>query len=354
MGITKCKVGKEYSINELNNICGCCIKNHTTGWHIESTYVMLFLTLDKEIMENDFTDSFGNMTTSEKRQEIHDYIDYFDIAKKIFHWEAPTMLNDLNENLQDFIKKKKKFHLFVREFYKKNREDDPHEMFFYCGPIKYIDHKNAINGRGVFFQSKLEKINKKNLEHLYNWRSKNPEISSIIAENIDGTDDTCDKLTIAREGKHHEYKKFFFGHKDFSGDDDVKTRCLQYICACFNQSGGGKLIIGVKDDSKDKDGSYEVSGIEEDMKFKSEDKYKDTVVSSIKSAFNDYEDILDFFRVDIHRCRNGKHICVCVINEIRKKKPVTFRGEYYTRGDARTECVKDPKKFEENWLKKNG
>ena len=347
MGINKCKVGKEYSIDKLNDICGTDIKSHTTGWHIENTYVMLFLTLDKEIMENDYTDNFSKMTTSEKRQEIHDYIDYFDIVKKIFHWEAPTMLNDYNDDLQAFIKKKKKFHLFVREYYKKNKGENPCKSFFYCGPIKYLAHDNKINGRGVIFQSKLEKIDKKNLGHLYNWRPKDPVISSIIANNVDGTRDTCAELIIAREGLHHEYKKFFFGHKDFSGDDDIKSRCLEYICAMFNQYGGGKLIIGVRDDSKTSDGSYEVTGIEEDMKFKSEDKYKDSIVSSIRSAFKDYENIISCFKVFIHRCENGKHICVCEMD--RMQEPVRFRGHLYRRGDARTERVQDEAKFIANW-----
>ena len=71
------KLGKEYTVKEIGSKLKCKVKNHTTGWHIEKGFVILFLTLDKVFMENSYTSEFSKMSAREQRQEIHEYSDYF-------------------------------------------------------------------------------------------------------------------------------------------------------------------------------------------------------------------------------------------------------------------------------------
>ena len=250
MSIKHLKLGKEYTVEEIGRKFKCKIEDHTVGWHIEDRFVILLLTLDKEIMEIKDPKKYMKLTTKERRKEDYYYRDYFDIGKRLFYWEGPTDLDENHQDIQSFINNEKKFYLFVREYYKKTNNDMPYEKFTYAGPIMYKTHSSSkyMFGRPVSFDSKLLEIEDKGrLAKLYRWESKESEIAQEqFLRNQEEDKESHKEWINLSEGKELEFKAIFF-----SEDPLWTDRCLKTVCA-FANTVGGHLIIGVKDPTKTK------------------------------------------------------------------------------------------------------
>ena len=339
MSIKHLKLGKEYTVKEIGSHFKCKIKDHTAGWHIEERFVILFLTLDKEFMENENTPEFAKMSTREKRREIYNYCDFFDIQKQLFFWEGPTDLDESSEDIRSFIEGKKPFYLFVREYYKKEAEDIPYEKFTYAGKITYKSHKSKYeSGKPVTLESKLDKIDDTGkLSKLYDWDPPESEIrQQVYLQQQKDDKEACGKWTKLDEGLKHEYKATFFGHKNYGDDEINKERCCKTICAFLNTS-GGNLIIGVRDDSKTKQKDrYDVTGIEKDIKFKDKNDYKTRITTSIRSALDD-KVIHGYYEVLIHECVNFSHICRIDVRS--SPKVCRYKTRVYIRNGDTTQVL---------------
>ena len=349
MSIKHLKLGKEYTIEEIGRKFKCKIEDHTVGWHIEDRFVILLLTLDKEIMEIKDEKKYIKLTTKERRKEDYYYKDYFDIEKRLFHWEGPTDLDENHQDIKAFINNEKQFYLFVREYYRKTQDDEAYEKFTYVGPIEYKSHdsKNKI-GRPVAFDSKLTKIEDKGkLAKLYRWVSKESEIAqeqflSNQKEDKEEYKEWINKL----EGKELEYKAIFFSKDPFWTD-----RCLETVCA-FTNTVGGYLIIGVKDPTKinkfNKNKLHIVSGIEKDIKFESKDDYKTKITNRIKVSLSDV--VIDHIR--FLECYNDLHICLIKINPLpRSAVPCRYKERIYERAQDTTRKISIDKEinFIDRW-----
>ena len=330
MSLKHLKLGKEYTVEEIGRMGKCKIEDHTVGWHIEDNFVILLLTLDKEIMEIKDPKKYMKLTTKERRKEDYYYRDYFDIEKRLFYWEGPTDLDENHQDIQSFINKEKPFYLFVREYYKKTVDDMPYEKFTYAGRIVYKTHSlsNSISGRPVSFVSQLLKIEDKGrLAKLYRWKSKESEIAQEqFLRNQEEDKQSCKEWINLSEGKELEFKAIFF-----SEDPLWTDRCLKTVCA-FANTVGGHLIIGVKDPTKTKKTrkheSPIVLGIEKDIKFESNDDYKTKITNRIKTTFSD----VDIDYILFHKCYNDKYICRIKIKPLpRSDTPCKYKGRFYER-----------------------
>jgi len=344
------KLGKEYTKSQLAEELGVQeILENFGGIAETKNFVLLFITMDKT-HDAELPMRLEDMPRLDRYNHNYPYLDVFDMEQRTFNWDSPVGMNIESPIIQQFVKKKKSWFLFVRKYYQRWANDNnPNLNFFYCGEIEYHSHKKGT-AYPVHIISTLKEVldnPASGLKQIYNWRPKNYKIRLDEFRKLENLKmNLCEKFSSQQEGNRLEFKETFFGNKERGENDTIKDNCLKTICGFLNRS-GGNLIIGVRDEEEH--GIHNITGVEFDVNYISDNDYLDRLQNSIRFALDDGGIINQHIKVELSKCKNGKQICVIEVQQLPNSHHSELYGDIYVRQNATTPKLSRKKHVE--WLK---